>query len=79
MLKGGVLGNNYISIKKRTTAFLWVLNLGQVGSCPNDFQNLITEMSFFKMVSNLTVLEGIFETKFQGRFFIRKFFKRFLW
>ena len=27
---------------------------------------------FSKMVSNLTVLEGIFETKFQGRFFFRK-------
>ena len=30
-VKGGVLGNNNIGIKKCTTTFLWVLNLGQVG------------------------------------------------
>ena len=30
-VEGGVLGNNYISIKKCTTTFLWVLNFGQVG------------------------------------------------
>ena len=32
-VEGGVLGNNYIGIKKCTT-FLWVLNLGQVGELP---------------------------------------------
>ena len=30
-VKGGVRGNNKIGIKKCTTNFLWVLNLGQVG------------------------------------------------
>ena len=75
-VKGGVLGNNNIGIKKYTT-FLWVLNLGQVGGRRNFFQNLTTGMIFSKMVSNLSVLEGIFETKFQGRiFFVLKIFKR---
>ena len=68
-VKGGVLGNNNIGIKKCTTTFLWVLNLGQVGGRRKFFQNLTTGMIFSKMVSNLSVLEGIFETKFQGRFF----------
>ena len=67
--KEGVLGNNNISIKKCRTTFLWVLNLGQVGGRRKFFQNLTTGMIFSKMVSNLSVLEGIFETKFQGRFF----------
>ena len=39
MLKGGVLGNNNIGIKKCTTTFLWVLNLGQVGEILENFQN----------------------------------------
>ena len=38
MLKGGVLGNNYISIKKCTTTFLWVLNFGEVGEILENFQ-----------------------------------------
>ena len=32
----------------------------------NYFQNHNARMIFSKMVSNFTVLEGIFETKFQG-------------
>jgi len=52
----GVLGNNYISIKKCTTTFLWVLNLGQVGGRQKNFQNLTTGMIFLKMVSNLSIL-----------------------
>merc|ERR1712102_7122 len=55
-VEGGVLGNNYISIKKCTTTFLWVLNLGQVGGHQNFFQNLNTGMIFLKMVSNLLIL-----------------------
>ena len=39
MLKGGVLGNNNIGIKKCTTTFLWVLNLEQVGEILENFQN----------------------------------------
>ena len=37
-VKGGVLGNNNIGIKKCTTTFLWVLNLGQVGEIFKNFQ-----------------------------------------
>ena len=36
-VEGGVLGNNYISIKKCTTTFLWVLNFGHVGNLPQQF------------------------------------------
>merc|ERR1711923_401881 len=53
---GGVLGNNYISIKKCTATFLWVLNLGQVGGHQFFFQNLTAGMIFSKMVSNLLIL-----------------------
>ena len=38
-IKGGIGGNNNIGIKKCTTIFLWVLNLGQVGEILEDFQN----------------------------------------
>ena len=38
-VEGGVLGNNNIGIKKCTTTFLWVLNLGQVGEILENFQN----------------------------------------
>ena len=38
-IKGGVLGYNNIGIKKCTTIFLWVLNLGQVGEILENFQN----------------------------------------
>ena len=62
-VKEGVLGNNNIGIKKCTTTFLWVLNLGQVGGRRKKFQNLTTGMIFSKIVSNLSVLKGIFETK----------------
>ena len=74
-VEGGVLGNNYISIKKCRTTFLWEWSSTQVGGRQKNFQNLTTGMIFSKMVSNLSVLEGIFETKFQGWFFFRKNFK----
>ena len=74
-VEGGVLGNNYISIKKCRTTFLWEWSSTQVGGRKIFFQNLTTGMIFSKMVSNLSVLEGIFETKFQGWFFFRKNFK----
>ena len=38
-IKVGVWGNNNIGIKKCTTIFLWVLNLGQVGEILEIFQN----------------------------------------
>ena len=38
-IKGEVRGNNNIGIKKCTTIFLWVLNLGQVGEILENFQN----------------------------------------
>ena len=37
-IKGEVRGNNNIGIKKCTTIFLWVLNLGQVGEILENFQ-----------------------------------------
>ena len=77
-VKGGVLGNNNIGGKKCTTTFLWVLNLGQVGGRRKFFQNLTTGMIFSKMVSNLSVLEGIFETKLQVYFFSEIILKGFL-
>ena len=46
MLKAEVVGNNYISIKKCTTTFLWVLNLGQVGGRQIFFQNHTTTVTF---------------------------------
>ena len=38
-IKGEVRGNNNIGIKKCTTIFLWVLNLGQVGEILENFEN----------------------------------------
>ena len=52
-VKGGVLGNNNIGIKKCTTTFLWVLNLGQVGGRRKNFQNHTTTVTFWKMVSKV--------------------------
>ena len=39
------------------------------------FKNTLVERVFEKMVSNLSILEGIFEAKFQSWFFFRKNFK----
>ena len=39
------------------------------------FKNTLLERVFEKMVSNLSILEGIFEAKFQSWFFFRKNFK----
>ena len=46
--------------------FLWVLFFHQVEKIFNYFQNHTGTMIFFKLVSNFSVLEGIFEAKFQG-------------
>ena len=35
----GVMGYNYISIKKCTTIFLWVWNFKEAGELPKNFQN----------------------------------------
>ena len=41
------------------------------------FKNTLVERVFEKMVSNLSILEGVFEAKFQGWFFLlRRNFKR---
>ena len=53
VVKGGLLGNNYISIKRCTTTFLWVLNFGQVGGRRKFFQNHTATMIFSKMVSKV--------------------------
>ena len=47
-VKGEVLGNNNIGIKKCTTTFLWVLNLGQVGEIFKIFQKHPRGESFWK-------------------------------
>ena len=52
-VEGEVLGNNYISIKKCTTTFLWVLNFGQVGKILENFQKHPLGESFWKMVSKV--------------------------
>ena len=66
-----------------TTNFLWVFYFQQIGELPNFFQNQSGGMIFSKMTPNFTVLEGIFETQFQIRFFFgpsnfsRDFFRKF--
>ena len=46
--------------------FLMSVKFGTSWGSLKNFQNLTTGMIFSKMVSNLSVLEGIFETKFQN-------------
>ena len=53
-----------------TTNFVWVLYFRQIGELPKFFQNHIGGMIFSKIAPNFTVLEGIFETKFQMLFFL---------
>ena len=48
-VEGGVRGNNNIGIKKCTTIFLWVLNLGQVGEILENFQKHPLGESFWKI------------------------------
>ena len=52
-VKGEVLGNNNIGIKKCTTTFLWVLNFGEVGEILENFQKHPLGESFWKMVSKV--------------------------
>ena len=47
-VKGGVVGNNNIGIKKCTTTFLWVLNFGQVGELPQQFSKSHYYGDFFQ-------------------------------
>ena len=70
---------NYLKfIEKSDARGFGVLGFWGFGGRWKFFQNLTTGMIFLKMVSNLSVLEGIFETKFQGRFFSKNFLKGFL-
>ena len=71
-IKGGVMGNNNIDIKKCTTNFLWFWYFGEVGEIFKNFQKHPLERVFEKMVSNLSILEGIFEAKFQSWFFFKQ-------
>ena len=52
-IKEGVRGNDNIGIKKCTTIFLWVLNLGQVGEILENFQNHPLGESFWKIFSKV--------------------------
>ena len=75
-VKGGVLGNNNIGIKKCTTTFLWVLNLGQVGEILENFQNHPLGEKFLKNILKSVILEKIvkgFPWK-KLRFFFSKIF-----
>ena len=81
-IKGGVMGNNNIDIKKCTTNFLWFWYFGEVGKIFKNFQKHPLERVLEKIVSNLSILEGIFEAKFQRLFFFEKnlqgfFFRNF--
>ena len=65
-VEGGVLGNNYISIKKCRTTFMGMKFETSWGVAPRIFKNTLLERVFEKMVSNLSILEAVFEAKFQG-------------
>ena len=47
-VEGGVLGNNYISIKKCRTTFLWEWYFGEVGEIFKNFQNHPLGEGFWK-------------------------------
>ena len=71
-IKVEVWGNN-IDIKKCTTIFSWEWSSKQVGGVDKKFfKNTLYERVFEKMVSNLSILKGIFEAKFQSWFFFEK-------
>ena len=72
------MGYNNISIKKCRTIFLWFWYFGEVGEIFKNFQKHPVGRVFEKMVSNLSILEGIFEAKFQSWFFFEKKLKGFL-
>ena len=76
-VEGGVLGNNYISIKKCTTTFLWVLNFGQVGEIFKNFQNQTTTVTFFKNGVQLVNFAAEIWENFGDDFFLKKNFKGF--
>ena len=61
--------------------FSLVLNFEDFGKLPHEFSKVFSRRVFEKMVSNLAVLEDIYEAKFQGWFFVfcsEFFFKGFL-
>jgi len=73
-VKEGVLGNNNIGIKKCTTTFLWVLNLGQVGEIFKNFQKHPRGESFWKNGLQLVGPRGYFWDKISGLIFFQKKF-----
>ena len=56
-VEGGVLGNNYISIKKCRTTFLWEWYFGEVGEIFKNFQNHPLGEGFWKNGLQLHFLE----------------------
>ena len=56
-VEGGVLGNNYISIKKCRTAFLWEEVRHKLGCYPKNFQNHPLGEGFWKNGLQLHFLE----------------------
>ena len=76
-IKDGVLGNNNISIKKCTTTFLWVLNLGQVGELPHRFSKSDYYGDFFQKWSLTCRSYKVFlRSNFKVDFLFRKKFRR---
>ena len=77
-VEGEVLGYNNIGIKKCTTIFLWVLNLGQVGEILENFQNHPLGESFWKIFSKVWFWKKLWKD-FPGKnedFFLERFSRK---
>ena len=77
-VKGGVLGNNNIGIKKCTTTFLWVLNFGQVEEIFKNFQKHPRGESFWKNGVQLVDFAAEIWENLRIIFFLKKNLKGFL-
>ena len=72
-IKVEVWGNNNIDIKKCTTIFLWVLNLGQVGELPQRFSKSHHYGDFFQKWSPTCRSKRVFlRPNFRINFFSQK-------
>ena len=69
---GGVWGNNNIGIKKCTTIFLWVLNLGQVGVFPQEFSKSTSWRGFLKNWSPTCRINPLGSSFWKMIFFVPK-------
>ena len=70
--------NLNIYLKNVLPNFMWVYKFGQVWELPQRFKITLQGWIFSKIVPNITILEGIFETYLQRLvFLIRVIFKGF--